>query len=627
MFAYTAREAVFAGVTPFLDPGDLRHQLLRQDVHRHRRRPHPPAGPGPGARRRPGHPPGPRRRRPRRLPLRRAPGRRPPPAPRPAPASTPTHLVISATHTHGGAGPIWPLTHSAYGILGGDLFDPRVFGRVADGITASVIDAVAALEPAEGRRRHAPRSSTPPTTATSSPTGSTPTSRRRDRGDGKPGEHRPRPHRRAGRHRRRPPLGLWTTFAIHGTAFGDGMLHFTGDNQAYAERIVEDEIRRRPGSGPTTSSSTPWPTGPRATSPRTSPPPARRRPDGALPAASTTGREPDARYVVGDYAGAEIAGERVAHGALEAWEQAGGRHLSDDVDLDALLVPPPLDGSHGDRRRTRRPDRRPRLRRRSACPDGTALPLDLERARPGRQAAASPSGCRARWCRRSPRCRWCGSAGCCWATTPFEVTKQMGARIEAADGRGGGPLATDDVALVGLAGTATSPTWRRPRSTTPTTTRAASPSTGASRARPSRPGLVQLVDAAGRRPPRAPGSTALLARPRASPTCRRCCPSPTSAWCWPSQLATMARFGQAAFGWVGGDPAADDPHVRLERLGPDGTWRTVTTDDGLRGHRHPRPRPLGRPATAGPRRGRRRRARPPAPTGSSSSGRRAGTSS
>jgi hypothetical protein len=54
--------------------------------------------------------------------------------------------------------------------------------------------------------------------------------------------------------------------------------------------------------------------------------------------------------------------------------------------------------------------------------------------------------------------------------------------------------------------------------------------------------------------------------------------------------ADSTRFDQIVFRWIGGDPAADDPHVRVERGTPSGGWEVVTTDDGFEDvvtHRRP----------------------------------------
>jgi hypothetical protein len=57
-------------------------------------------------------------------------------------------LMLSATHTHGSTGPIWPADANGYAALGGDFFDPRIFELTAAGIAEAVIQADKNLEPA-----------------------------------------------------------------------------------------------------------------------------------------------------------------------------------------------------------------------------------------------------------------------------------------------------------------------------------------------------------------------------------------------------------------------------------------------------------------------------------------------
>lgn len=57
------------------------------------------------------------------------------------------HLLISATHTHGGPGAMWQ--NGGYAALGGDEYDPRVFYAVANGLIEAVTRAAARLAPAK----------------------------------------------------------------------------------------------------------------------------------------------------------------------------------------------------------------------------------------------------------------------------------------------------------------------------------------------------------------------------------------------------------------------------------------------------------------------------------------------
>jgi neutral ceramidase len=160
-------------------------------------------------------------------------------------------LLISATHTHGGPGAFHQQGLSA--ALVGDNYDPRIVGRVVDGIVTSVTAAVDALAPAraalgqtevlgvQGNRSldaHL-RNPCPDPLAVDDGTdcaaGGGPqgpehvdpwgTMLRVDRADG-------------------VPIGVWTSVAVHGTVFGPGLL-MTADNQGVAERVIEDGIRDR----------------------------------------------------------------------------------------------------------------------------------------------------------------------------------------------------------------------------------------------------------------------------------------------------------------------------------------------------------------------------------------------
>src|SRR5688572_26440232 len=57
-------------------------------------------------------------------------------------------LMLSATHTHASTGPIWPADNAGYALLGGDLFDPRIFAMTADGIAEAILEADGRLESA-----------------------------------------------------------------------------------------------------------------------------------------------------------------------------------------------------------------------------------------------------------------------------------------------------------------------------------------------------------------------------------------------------------------------------------------------------------------------------------------------
>ena len=160
------------------------------------------------------------------------------------PASTRDRLLLSATHTHSSSGAIWPVDSTGYAVLGGDLFDPRIFELTAAGHRR--VDRGRGRAARAGARR-ASRPS-PVTDATLQPQlRSVP-----------PQPRRPEATRRGARgasidpdvtvlrvdSRDGQPLGVWSNFAIHPTSFGDGNLLFSGDNAAFAERIAERADRR-----------------------------------------------------------------------------------------------------------------------------------------------------------------------------------------------------------------------------------------------------------------------------------------------------------------------------------------------------------------------------------------------
>jgi neutral ceramidase len=160
-------------------------------------------------------------------------------------------LMISATHTHGGPGAFHQQGLSA--ALVGDNYDPRLVGRVVDGIVAAVEEAVAQLAPARAAvgRTHVlgvqgnrsldahRRNPCPDPDAiddgTDCAAGGGPmapehvdpwgTMVRVDRADG-------------------VPIGTWTSVAVHGTVFGPDLI-VTADNQGVAARVLEQGMRDR----------------------------------------------------------------------------------------------------------------------------------------------------------------------------------------------------------------------------------------------------------------------------------------------------------------------------------------------------------------------------------------------
>ncbi len=140
-------------------------------------------------------------------------------------------LMISATHTHGGPGGIFQ--YQGYALLGGDAFDPRVFGLVADGITESIDQAWQAREPAQlavgeatienAVRNRSPEAHTAVHDHDSDHVDETARVIRIDAIDG-------------------TPIGVVTIFAVHGVVIGSSDLFFTGDSQGVAARMLADGI-------------------------------------------------------------------------------------------------------------------------------------------------------------------------------------------------------------------------------------------------------------------------------------------------------------------------------------------------------------------------------------------------
>jgi neutral ceramidase len=480
------------------------------------------------------------------------------------------HLLISVTHSHGSVGPIWPPTHSGYGILGGDVYDPRVFQHVVDGIADAITSADRSLAPARvgvaqvdvfdatNNRNLGPHRLNADEAHV-------------DRDDDKPHSLAPtltvvRADRADGR-----PLGLWSAFAIHGTAFGDGMLHFTGDNQAYAERIVEEEIRRRANLPADVTVVHALANGTEGDiSPRGTPAYVGEVPM-ALPPESYDGLEL-AVWVKGDYADAEMAGRRVARAALAAWELAG-KNLRDDLVLDARftlwsMVAPDVNGEPvgttvalgcGG----------------VVCPDGFGLPVDI----PG-QGRKLPLafGLPGTLLPAFAPLQVARVGDLVLVAMPFETTKQMGVRIANAVTEVTASLGDVRVANVGMANGYLS-YMATPEEYDALHYEGSFTLYGRQQGPHVQQGLTALATAlaAGAAGPAGmaePPSTAIVLDdlPPLLPQ-----PDPTEVL---AQPAPVARFAQTRFVWTGGDPAVDDPHVTVERR-DGGTWVPVTSDDGF----------------------------------------------
>jgi neutral ceramidase len=142
-----------------------------------------------------------------------------------------SHLLISATHTHGSVGGMWQSL--GYAALGGDAYDPRIFEAVAAGLTDAVVRAAAQLRPARlamgygsiadanhnrrsGAWRLDPESIGPDADPLNAPRLGV---IRLDTVDGL-------------------PIGVITNFANHGVIHETFNYYFSGDNQGTTTRMV-----------------------------------------------------------------------------------------------------------------------------------------------------------------------------------------------------------------------------------------------------------------------------------------------------------------------------------------------------------------------------------------------------
>jgi neutral ceramidase len=240
------------------------------------------------------------------------------------------HLLLSATHTHSSTGPIWPGTSQGYALLGGDLLDARVFALTADGIAEAIKAADARLTPAKvgvattqlkgasrnrnfdpfGLNKDVPKDEEARRAVSVNPTM---TVIRVDRANGR-------------------PLGVWSNFAIHNTSFGDDNLLFSGDNAAFTERIVERALRRAGGRRPVNV----WSNSAEGDV----------SPNGGPDLVNDDEKDP-LQYVPNSFAGAHMAGRRVATGMLRAWRKAG-RRMRATIALASRQTFLQFDGSEAD---------------------------------------------------------------------------------------------------------------------------------------------------------------------------------------------------------------------------------------------------------------------------------------
>jgi neutral ceramidase len=225
-------------------------------------------------------------------------------------------LLLSATHTHSSSGAIWSVDNLGYGFVGGDAYDPRVFDEVASGISKAIIDANARLTPARigvgtaelrgasHNRDHDPFKLNTDAPADEKANGDLAidprvTVIRVDDADGR-------------------PLGAWSNFAVHPTAFGDGNSLFSGDHPSTTERIVEQAIAvdaAARGAAPQTPPVEAW----------TNANEGDISPNGSSPKDSTEtdGAHQNLNVSANSYTEANLAGVKVAEGVFAAWRDAG----------------------------------------------------------------------------------------------------------------------------------------------------------------------------------------------------------------------------------------------------------------------------------------------------------------
>jgi neutral ceramidase len=334
----------------------------------------------------------------------------------------PENLLISATHTHSGTGPIWPADNGGYQALGGDFFDPRVFAMTSMGIEEAITRADRAKRDAKlGIGTTAVRDA-------SRNRNFTPFRRNQDVPQDEAGARAVsidptmtvlRVDDTSGR-----PLAVWSNFAVHQTSFGDENLLFSGDNASFTERIVEDELRRRGGVGDVVNV---WTNGAEGdVSPNGGP--------------SAIGGE-QAEHVNSSFAGAHLAGKRVADGILRAWEAAGAS-MTTTPELGARRSFVAFDGTSYDGRPVG-----PIAALGQGgivADDGTCAPAE-DMAGPG-QGKKLPTLIGSGLVPSIVPISLLNVDGLGVAAFPAEITKQMGERIRTALDRGG----YDRVAIAGL---------------------------------------------------------------------------------------------------------------------------------------------------------------------------------
>jgi len=484
---------------------------------------------------------------------------------------SPESIVLTATHTHAGTGPIWPPSDLGYGLLGGDLFDREVFELTADAIAAAIGEAISRLEPARAAAASAEltnattnRSFEPYLNNPEAPADEeearlaaidpTVTVLRVDAAGG-------------------TPLAVWSNFAIHPTTFGDENLLFSGDNVAYADRAVEAAIARRARragvpAGQAKRFLNVWTNGNEGDIS-----PARE------PAVDPAGQPLE--YAPSDFARADIAGGRVAGAILAAWERAGSG-LRSSLALGARRLFVDFDGSPAD-----------------GQPVGPVAQLGsggiVEEA--GACFPANPVPGQAP---KKPILTGAGTAGepglvprvvpvaslrigsLGIAALPVEMTQQMWDRIEARL-RADAGAKLDRVALAGLANDYNSYT-STPEEYDACDYEGSFTLFGRQQGARYREALRGLQDALLAGEPAPDGAAepdTVLPPPR---TAGAPAATPDAGEVVEQPQADRRRFDRVSFSWRGGDPELDPPRgatfVAIQRQART-SWRTVATEDSV----------------------------------------------
>jgi neutral ceramidase len=469
---------------------------------------------------------------------------------------TADRLMISATHTHSSTGPIWPADNGGYQALGGDFFDPRVFGITVDGIADAIIKADQRLQDARVGvgTTHVDDASRNRNFTPFRRNGDVP----KDEAGARAVSYDPvltvlRVEDTSGR-----PIGAWSNFAVHQTSFGDDNLLFSADNAATTERRVEAKLAKASDGRDVVNV---WTNGNEGDiSPNGGP--------------STIGGEP-AEYVNSSAAGANLAGKRVAAGILRAWDEAAA-HMTAEPKIDARRSFVAFDGSTT--------DGRPVGPIQSlgqggiTADDGTCAPVE-DAAGPGQGkklpvviGAALVPGI-------APISMW-RIDGLGVAAFPAEITKQMGQRIKDAVAGGG----YDRVILAGLTNGYVSYT------ATPEEYDACHYE-GSFTLFGRHEGLRWLDEALKLSAPLLGGRPAPSGAPEPPPLGFSAAgldvpprQTPDAGTVVQQPAASTTRTGRVSFKWNGGDPVIDlrrgEPFVTVERESG-GEWVPAFTDDSV----------------------------------------------